>query len=91
MLEKEFQGQSGIIYTMTIKDAEKLASDLRSVGLRVAPYHAQLDPDVRSRVHKKWVKNDYQVILIVLCILSIVVSTSSHECIGLVSCLSLYK
>ncbi|XP_045129129.1 ATP-dependent DNA helicase Q1-like isoform X2 [Portunus trituberculatus] len=60
MLQKEFEGQSGIIYTMTIKDAEQLASDLRSQGLRVAPYHAQLDADVRSRVHTKWVKNDYQ-------------------------------
>lgn len=63
MLQKEFQGQSGIIYTMTIKDAEQLASDLRSQGLRVAPYHAQLDADVRSKVHTKWVKNDYQVIM----------------------------
>lgn len=64
MLQKEFKGQSGIIYTMTIKDAEQLAGDLRSRGLRVAPYHAQLEADVRSRVHMKWVKNDYQVNLL---------------------------
>ncbi|XP_063841072.1 ATP-dependent DNA helicase Q1-like isoform X1 [Scylla paramamosain] len=63
MLQKEFQGQSGIIYTMTIKDSEQLASDLRSHGLRVAPYHAQLDADVRSRVHTKWVKNEYQAVI----------------------------
>ncbi|KAG0726154.1 ATP-dependent DNA helicase Q1 [Chionoecetes opilio] len=49
ILEKEFREQSGIIYTMTIKDAETLAGDLRAQGLRVAPYHAQLEPDVRSR------------------------------------------
>lgn len=63
MLQKEFKGQSGIIYTMTIKDAEQLAGDLRSRGLRVAPYHAQLEADVRSRVHMKWVKNDYQAVI----------------------------
>lgn len=64
ILQKEFKDQSGIIYTMTIKDAEQLAGDLRSRGLRVAPYHAQLEADLRSRVHMKWVKNTYQVILL---------------------------
>ena len=40
---KDFKGQSGIIYTLTIKDAETVAADLRNKGLKVAPYHANLE------------------------------------------------
>lgn len=61
MLEGEFRGKSGIIYTMTIKDAEELVPELRKRGLRVAPYHAQLPAELRSKVHRKWVENEYQV------------------------------
>ncbi|KAG7169963.1 ATP-dependent DNA helicase Q1-like [Homarus americanus] len=63
LLEREFKGQSGIIYTMTIKDAVELVKELRSKNLRVAPYHAQLEADVRSKVHRKWVENEYQAVV----------------------------
>lgn len=57
----EFAGQSGIIYTMTIKDAEELSKDLRARGIKAAAYHAQLDPEARSQIHRRWVVNKYQV------------------------------
>lgn len=60
-MEGEFRGQSGIIYTMTIKDAEELAKDLRARGIKVAPYHAQLEPEARTQIHRRWVENKYQV------------------------------
>ncbi|KAK3881526.1 hypothetical protein Pcinc_014043 [Petrolisthes cinctipes] len=63
MLEGEFRGKSGIIYTMTIKDAEELVSELRKQGLRVAPYHAQLPAEIRSKVHRRWVENEYQAVV----------------------------
>nr|XP_045593839.1 ATP-dependent DNA helicase Q1-like isoform X2 [Procambarus clarkii] len=63
LLEGEFKNESGIIYTMTIKDAEELVSGLKSRGLRVAPYHAQLDAQVRSKIHRKWVENEYQAVV----------------------------
>lgn len=63
LLEGEFKGQSGIIYTMTIKDAEELVPVLRSRQISVAPYHAQMEAQVRSKVHKKWVANEYQAVV----------------------------
>ena len=47
MLTTEFRGQSGIIYTLSIKDVETLANDLKAKGIRAAPYHAQLDSGYR--------------------------------------------
>lgn len=47
MLTSEFRGQSGIIYTLSIKDVETLAKDLKAKGIRAAPYHAQLDSAYR--------------------------------------------
>ncbi|XP_027206591.2 ATP-dependent DNA helicase Q1 [Penaeus vannamei] len=63
LLEVEFAGQSGIIYTMTIKDAEELSKDLRARGIKAAAYHAQLDPEARSQIHRRWVVNKYQVVV----------------------------
>lgn len=47
MLSTEFKGQSGIIYTLSVKDVENLTKDLRQLGLKVAPYHAYLDGSSR--------------------------------------------
>ena len=63
LLSEEFKGQSGIIYTLTIKDVETLSKDLRSRGIRVGPYHANLDPEFRSNVHKKWLNGSYQAVI----------------------------
>ncbi len=62
LLSGEFAGQSGIIYTLSIKDAETLAESLSSRGLRVAPYHANLPSSTRSKVHRKWLSGAYQAV-----------------------------
>lgn len=63
LLTNDFRGQSGIIYTMTIKDAEKLSTDLRQKGVKVRQYHAMLEPEHRTIVHQKWVKNELQAVV----------------------------
>ncbi|XP_068210020.1 ATP-dependent DNA helicase Q1-like [Palaemon carinicauda] len=63
LLKGEFKGYSGIIYTLSIKDTEELAKELRARDVRVAPYHAMLEAGARSKVHKKWVENFYQVVV----------------------------
>ena len=47
---------------MTIKDTMELAENLKDKGLKVAPYHANLEPELRSRIHRKWTENIYQVV-----------------------------
>jgi superfamily II DNA helicase RecQ len=40
-------GQSGIIYTTTIKEVETLTDELKKKGLKVGSYHAQMEPTSR--------------------------------------------
>lgn len=43
------------------KDAESVSSDLRKRGILAYPYHANMDPDDKSKVHRKWTANKIQV------------------------------
>lgn len=61
--ETRFAGQSGIIYTTTVKDCDELAAELARRRLRVAAYHANLEPARRSSVHQKWLTNDLQAVV----------------------------
>ena len=44
LLTQEFKGQSGIIYTLTIKDVETLTNHLRSRGIKVSTRAIQFIP-----------------------------------------------
>ncbi|OAD51993.1 ATP-dependent DNA helicase Q1 [Eufriesea mexicana] len=63
LLKNRFEDKSGIIYTTTIKDAEQLTTDLRSLGLKVGCYHAMLDAGYRSEVYAKWISGKYQAVV----------------------------
>ena len=43
------QGESGIVYCLSRATVEQTASALKANGINALPYHAKLDPDVRSR------------------------------------------
>jgi superfamily II DNA helicase RecQ len=40
-------GESGIIYTTTIKEVETLTQELRMRGIKAGSYHAQMEPPSR--------------------------------------------
>ncbi|XP_071443745.1 ATP-dependent DNA helicase Q1-like [Hetaerina americana] len=63
LLKNRYQGKSGIVYTTSIKDTEELMMELRSRGLRLGCYHATLDAELRSKVHKKWISGEYQAVV----------------------------
>ncbi|XP_044257543.1 ATP-dependent DNA helicase Q1-like [Tribolium madens] len=63
LMKEQYAGQSGIIYTNTINECINLATDLKARKLKVAPFHAQLDPDQKKEIHKKWLDNRYQVVV----------------------------
>ena len=63
LLKTRFESKSGIIYTTTIKEAEKLTADLRAKGLKLGCYHAFLESDIRSKVYDKWIRGHYQAIV----------------------------
>lgn len=56
------QGESGIIYCLSRKTAEKLAEKLKNEGIVVGIYHAGLSNEERSRVQDDFVSDRIQVI-----------------------------
>lgn len=49
------------MYCFSQKDTEDVSSELKNFGLKVAPYHANLDFNYRSRVHSDWSQGRIQV------------------------------
>ncbi|XP_026764824.2 ATP-dependent DNA helicase Q1-like [Galleria mellonella] len=63
LLKYRYKGESGIIYTHSIKDSEDIADGLRKRGLKVGCYHANMEAASRSNVHTKWHDKYYQAIV----------------------------
>ncbi|XP_013169523.1 PREDICTED: ATP-dependent DNA helicase Q1-like [Papilio xuthus] len=63
LLKFRYKGESGIIYTNSIKECQDLAEELRKRGLKVGCYHAQMEACSRSKVHSKWHDKYYQAIV----------------------------
>ncbi len=59
---EEHKGESGIIYCASRRRTEELAAQLSSQGWRALPYHAGLEPDVRSKNQDVFQKEDGVVI-----------------------------
>ncbi|MBI4931137.1 MAG: DNA helicase RecQ [Bacteroidetes bacterium] len=57
------QGKSGIIYCLSRKQTEALASTLQVNGIRALPYHAGLEKDVRSKTQDQFLMEDIEVIV----------------------------
>lgn len=62
MITGRFKNQSGIIYCLSIKETEDVASKLTSFGVECQAYHAQLDNGTRSCTQKMWYNNSCKII-----------------------------
>jgi ATP-dependent DNA helicase RecQ len=60
---KRRPGEAGIVYTIRRKDAEQLAAQLSSAGVRALPYHAGLDADVRHRHQEQFLDEEVDVVV----------------------------
>jgi len=61
LLKKHYM-QSGIIYCLSRKETEDTAEYLNQCGIEVLPYHAGLDPQVRSETQTKFMNDEIRVI-----------------------------
>ncbi|MEM6396304.1 MAG: DNA helicase RecQ [Bacteroidota bacterium] len=54
--------QSGIIYCLSRKSTESLASALRTSGFDAKPYHAGLDASIRSKTQQAFVEDKLKIV-----------------------------
>ncbi len=62
LIKEEFRNESGIIYVQNRKTAEDLAQMLMVNDIKAAPYHAGLDPKLRSKTQDQFLMEDIDVI-----------------------------
>uniref|UniRef100_A0A8C6LP77 ATP-dependent DNA helicase n=1 Tax=Nothobranchius furzeri TaxID=105023 RepID=A0A8C6LP77_NOTFU len=63
LIKSRYQNQSGIVYVFSQKDAELLASELQKREILAYSYHANMDPDDKTQVHRWWTSNKIQVVV----------------------------
>jgi len=60
---KTQDGESGIVYALSRKRTEELATHLEVQGMSVAAYHAGLPAAVRQDVQERFIKDDLQIVV----------------------------
>lgn len=60
---RDRQGQSGLIYVRSRRDAETLATWLQENSLKTAAYHAGLPPQERRHIEQQWLTNQYPFVI----------------------------
>ncbi|XP_024995996.1 mediator of RNA polymerase II transcription subunit 34 isoform X1 [Cynara cardunculus var. scolymus] len=55
--------ESGIVYCFSRKECEQVAKELRERGVSADHYHADMDVNVREKVHMRWSSSKLQVIV----------------------------
>jgi len=60
---KDHKGKSGVIYCLSRKKVEEIATLLNVNGFKAAPYHAGLDPDVRMKNQDDFLNEEVDIIV----------------------------
>lgn len=63
LIKGKYKDQSGIVYVFSQKDAEMVSAELTKRDISAYPYHANMDPEDKSKVHRRWTSNKIQVVV----------------------------
>ncbi|KAF4955377.1 hypothetical protein FSARC_11863 [Fusarium sarcochroum] len=63
LIHSKYSNQSGIVYTISRKNAEKVAGDLSDSGITARFYHAGCDPQEKVEVQNAWQKGQVKVVV----------------------------
>ncbi|XP_004713848.1 ATP-dependent DNA helicase Q1 [Echinops telfairi] len=63
LINGRYKSQSGIIYCFSQKDSEHVTMSLQNLGIRAGAYHANMEPEDKTKVHRKWSANEIQVVV----------------------------
>lgn len=61
LIKDKYAQDYGIIYCLTVKDAEEVAANLEKRRISAAAYHSQLASSFRSKVHSDWINGKLKV------------------------------
>ncbi|OTA55509.1 hypothetical protein K449DRAFT_357398 [Hypoxylon sp. EC38] len=63
LINTKYSGQSGIVYTLSRKSAEKIAEKLRDHGIAAQHYHASIKVEDKTKVQKNWQAGRIKVVV----------------------------
>ncbi|XP_040823545.1 ATP-dependent DNA helicase Q1 [Ochotona curzoniae] len=63
LINGRYKGQSGIIYCFSQKDSEQVTISLQNLGICAGAYHANMEPEDKTKVHTRWSANEIQVVV----------------------------
>ncbi|XP_045869367.1 ATP-dependent DNA helicase Q1 isoform X2 [Meles meles] len=63
LINGRYKGQSGIIYCFSQKDSEQVTASLQKLGIQAGAYHANMEPEDKTDVHRRWSANEIQVVV----------------------------
>lgn len=63
LIKQKFFRKSGIIYCLSRGDSEKLAEELRNLGIKARAYHAGLSDATREKQQREWMQDQFHVIV----------------------------
>ncbi|OWK03909.1 RECQL, partial [Cervus elaphus hippelaphus] len=63
LINGRYKGQSGIIYCFSQKDSEQVTISLQKLGIPAGAYHANMEPEDKTKVHRRWSANEIQVVV----------------------------
>ncbi|KAL5592563.1 hypothetical protein FOBRF1_013589 [Fusarium oxysporum] len=63
LIKSKYANQSGIVYTVSRKNAEKVAESLSIQGIAARHYHAGLDPQEKGEVQTSWQQGQVKIVV----------------------------
>lgn len=64
-VEREHEGESGVVYCQSRKRVEEVAQTLKDAGINALPYHAGLDAAVRQKHQDRFLRDEEEGIVMV--------------------------
>ncbi|KAI6080274.1 ATP-dependent DNA helicase [Hypoxylon rubiginosum] len=63
LIMRKYQGKAGIVYTLSRKSTEKIASKLQEFGITAYYYHASVPAEEKAAIQEDWQEGNIQVIV----------------------------
>ncbi|KAM5355881.1 hypothetical protein ACJ41O_002527 [Fusarium nematophilum] len=63
LVNSKYANQSGIVYTISRKNAEKVADSLSQHGITARHYHAHVDPQEKVEVQNAWQRGQVKIVV----------------------------